>query len=143
MAQTLNTIRSRILTSVHGRRLGIDNDEFLVGTKGPRYVVTDATSATTGTNLPNHGVITFDSTTGDTWVIDDPEAGVVAHLVSISTGGAQVINTNNATFMTSGSSTGGVLTLTGLAGVTLVGVSTALWAFAGSFGTTVAAHPTT
>jgi len=143
MAKTLAAQASEIQTSIHGRRLGLTNDSFLAGPKGIKLAVTDATSATTGTALPNHGVVTLDSTTGDTWVLTDPTPGCVVHITSISTAGAQVINTDNANFVTSGSSTGGVLTMTGLAGVTLCGVSTALWAPAGRYGTTVAVHFTT
>jgi len=53
MAITLDGLRKFIKTSIHGKRLGLDATERLVGPKGLRLAVTNATSASTGTQLPN------------------------------------------------------------------------------------------
>ena len=73
MALSLAQLRAKIQTSIHGRRMGLDNDDCVSGPKGMRQTVTAATSASTGTQLPNYGIITLTSTeTGGTgWQIDN------------------------------------------------------------------------
>ena len=145
MAQTLDQARKLSRTNIHGRRLGMDHDEFLVGVKDVRHVVTNATSATTGTALPNHGLVTIDSTTGDTFTLTAPTPGVSVKIVVISTGGAQVITPVSGTFPTSlGNFAGDTLTMTaggpGLPMVELLGLSTSLWGANISKGTSAMVH---
>jgi len=142
MADTQNDQRGEIVTSIHGRRLGLDKNEFLV-TKGTRAGITAATSATTGTVLPNNGVITIDSTTGDTHVIDDPVPGCSLFIVGLSTTGTNTFTASNATFLSCEGTTGGSIQIVGNGGVHLVGVSTALWAPVGALGTTAKVFVTT
>lgn len=129
MAQSLDTLRRLIKTSIHGRRLGLDFDGFLVGFKGVRHVVTNATSLTTGTNLPNHGHITIDSTNARTWKLTDPEVGCeVSFTVTSTSTLANTISPVGATFATSAGTTGGSMILQGGGtGVTLIGLTTGLW----------------
>ncbi len=143
MSKTRNQLQAGILTSIHGRRIGLDQDGFLAGPKGFREPVTAATSATTGTALPNHGVVTIDSTTGDSYVLTDPVENCIVTIVNICTGGANVITPSNATIQSSASSTGGPLTLTGYGAMTLMGVSTSLYVPIGRFGSSATAHVTT
>ena len=62
MAKSLTELRNSILTSVYGRRLGLDPDEFLVGQKALKMVTqsigssTNATASNTGTQLLNYGI---------------------------------------------------------------------------------------
>lgn len=142
MAQSLDTARKEMLTSVHGRRLGIDNAEFLVGVKDVRHVVTDATSDTTGTNLPNHGFVSVVTTTDDTWTLSDPAVGVPVHLATGSTStGVHTIVCAAATVLSSVSSTGpGVVLTGGGAGVELTGLTTALWQVTSRIGTTATSY---
>ena len=142
MAQTLDAARSRSKTSVHGRRLGIDRDEFLVGVKGIINVVTEATSATTGTNLPNHGLVSVVTAAARTWVLNDPVIGVQVELATGSTStAAHTISCDNATIVSSQSSTFGAVVLTGgAAGVILKGLSTAVWLLTSRSGTTLNTH---
>ena len=129
MAQSLDDARTKILTSVHGRRLGIDHAEFLAGVKGIRNVVTEATSATTGTNLPNHGLVSVVTTTNDTWTLTDPEAGVSVKLFtsSTSTGNHNVVP-DNATIVSTNGAVGSSIVLQGAgARISLMGLSTAKW----------------
>lgn len=137
MAQSLDTARKRIKTSVHGRRLGIDKDEFLVGVKDSVLVVTDATSDTTGTNLPNHGLVSVVTTTNDTWTLTDPVPGVPVELVTGSTStGIHTISCAAATIVSSVSSTfGGVVLTGGAAGMILTGLTTAVWVLSSRTGT--------
>jgi hypothetical protein len=130
MAQSLNTIRSKILTSVHGRRLGIDSAEFLAGTKGVRHVVTNATSDTTGTELPNHGLVSVATTTDDTWVLSDPEPGVeVTLVVNINSTGTHTVDVSPAViYSTNGLEGDQVLLSNEGAFCKLMGLTTAVWA---------------
>ena len=129
MAQSLDTARKRIKTSGHGRRLGIDRDEFLVGVKDIVKVVNNATITTTGTNLLNHGFHTVASTTTDTWVLDDP---IVGCEVTIATGttstGLHAIVPVAAKFNSTNGIAGSSIILQGAgASITLIGLTTALW----------------
>jgi len=145
MAQSLDNARTKIKTSVHGRRLGIDHDENLVGVKAIRKVVTAATSATTGTVLPNHGFVTITSSNARSFILTDPIPGVEVSFAMLSSGTADVtILPQSATFMSSQNSAGTNLILGNAGrGATLMGLSTALWALSGSHGTSVGVRITT
>ena len=139
MAFSLSQLRNSILTSIHGRRLGLDDKEFLVGPKGHRCVITDATSDTTGTGLPNHGLISVVTTTDDTWVLDDPIPGTV---VKIGTGssstGAHAVSLGNATCVSTNGIASNLVTLKGgRAHVELTGISTSKWRITATFDTTI------
>ena len=142
MAQSLATARKKILTSVHGLRLGLDNTERLVGVKGTRKVVTNGTSDTTGTVLPNHGLVSVVTTTNDTWTLTDPDVGCEVRLATGSTStGLHTISCVAATIVSSVSSTfGGVVLTGGAAGMTLVGLTTAVWVMTSRTGTTANSH---
>jgi hypothetical protein len=143
MAKTLDGLRRLIKTSLHGRRLGLDDSGALSGAKQFRRPATAATSATTGTALPNYGVVTIDSTTGDTYTLTDPYLNAEVTIRCISTGGAQTITPAAATIQSSASSTGGTITLTGAGAITLFGQTTALWVPTSRFGTSAVAHVNT
>ena len=142
MAQSLDTARKQIKTSVHGRRLGIDHTEFLAGVKDIRRVVTQATSDTTGTALPNHGLVSVVTTTNDTWTLTDPVEGVQVELTTGSTStGVHTISCAAATIVSSVSSTFGGVTLTGGgAGMILSGLTTAVWTVTSRIGTTATSY---
>lgn len=144
MADTLEDMKGQIQTSIHGRRLGIDPDDFLVN-KGVRSGITAATSATTGTALPNYGVVTIDSTSGDSYSLTAPKAGCQVRIAVISTGGTQTITPASGTIMSSGSSTGGSITMVGgsQASIDLLGVSTSLYVPIGRYGSSASVHVNT
>lgn len=129
MAITLETLRNERKKSIHGRELGIDPNSFLVGPKGHRIPITAGTSDTTGTVLPNHGIVLVTTTTNDTWQLDDPVEGAVVYVgTGSSSTGTHTIVGENATFLSSDSSTGaGLVMVGGAACVTLAGLSTAVW----------------
>ena len=139
MAQTINQAREKILTSVHGRRLGIDHTERLAGVKGTRKALTNATSDTTGTTLANHGFHSVATTTNDSWTLQDPEVGCEVTLMTGTTStGNHTITCDAATIVSSAQSTMGVVVLIGGgACVELVGLTTAQWAITGAHGSTV------
>lgn len=76
-----------ILTSLHGKEFGLDKDRYVttpVGFKGPAIflgtsgsevnpdAITQATVASTGTNINNSGVTELTSTAAKAYLIDDP-----------------------------------------------------------------------
>jgi len=134
MALSLDGLRRLIKTSVHGRRLGLDKDEFLAGPKGIRHAVTEATSASTGTQLPNYGIVRITSSSAKTWQIADPVAGGEVTLVVQSSAIPSItVTPAAATIVSSGSSTGAsVIMQGGGTAVTLVGLSTSVYANKGS-----------
>ena len=140
MAQSLETIRSGNLTSIHGRRLGIDSDGHLGGVKPIKMVVTDATSDTTGTALPNHGLVSVVTTTDDTWTLTDPKAGVPVRLVtgSTSTGTHTVTCAAAVIYSTNGIEGASVLMSAAGAHVELTGLTTAAWVVTSRASTAVA-----
>lgn len=56
MGYTLNTIRSERKTSIHGRRLGLDQYDYLVGPLGLREPYDDVNAANSGTSVPYYGL---------------------------------------------------------------------------------------
>jgi hypothetical protein len=136
MAQSLDTLRNSRVLSIHGRRLGIDKDEFLVGPKPLKMLVEDLTTASTGTTVANHGIArvrTSGSTQGPVQLIlEAPAPGVEKLLVmdSSSTGSHQFLSTPNGASIkhsSLGTTVGVVNLLAPGAVIRLVGVSTAAW----------------
>jgi len=129
MPFSLEEARNQIITSLYGRRLGLDKDNRLIGIKGRREVITEATSNTTATLLPNFGIVTIASSNDITWVIEDPQIGCEVKILTGSTStGNHYIQTDNATIKSSfGSTQNQIDFLGGGAGMTLVGLSTSLW----------------
>jgi hypothetical protein len=129
MANSLDTIRNKIVTSIFGRRLGLDVNEFLVGPKGLRPQLHDATSDTTGTNIPNHGLVSVETTTDDTWKLTDPVPGCQVTLFCQTTStGTRTVSPVAATIITTAGTAGSTISLTGAgASITLTGITTGLW----------------
>ena len=130
MAQSLETIRSEILTSIHGRRVGLDPNGYLAGFPDVVRPVSNATSDTTGTALAPYGFHTIVTTTDDTWILTDPpRAGLEVKLItnSSSTGthtvtcaGANLLTTSGSSFISADFNAEGE-------SITLVALTTALW----------------
>lgn len=55
MAQSLETIRSSLLTSIFGRRMGLTPDEYLGGIKAAKLAVQDLSSASAATLVNAYG----------------------------------------------------------------------------------------
>jgi hypothetical protein len=106
VAHTVDTLRNSILSSIHGRRLGLDKDEFLVGPKALKkaYQAIDPASltssvSTTGTEVANHGytslaVATQAATTGSSY--GTTEVGGVYAMAAPAPGVEKVLFTSTA-----------------------------------------------
>lgn len=129
MAISLNTLRDRILTSIHGRRFGLDNNECMAGPRGFVRPQVAGTSDTTGTDLPNHGYVSVVTTTDDTWRLTDPYVGAeVTLMTGSSSTGVHSINLKNSVCYSTIGIAGSTVVLTGAgAAVTLVAITTAIW----------------
>ncbi len=130
-----------IQTSIHGRRLGLQilsssvsggsrgEKEYLVG---PEALKPNATTGdTTGTNLHPFGVSYLASGTSSVYTIDPPIPGVVKTIISSTSGPAYVKTANDETLVggtTVGSSSTTVKLSSLGASITLIGVTTAVWA---------------
>jgi hypothetical protein len=134
MAFSLDNLRDKAFTTIFGRRLALDSNDFLVGPKGDRMAIEDLT--TVETTVMNYGVsrvITSGSTQGPTQhALPAPVVGALKYLMlaSTSTGSAQFTSTNNgASIMTA--SDGTTANCVNLrhpgASVTLFGLTTAIW----------------
>ena len=117
------------VTSVHGRRLALDHDDNILA-EGVRLNVVAATSDTTGTALPNHGIVSLVTTTNDGWSLTDPNPGSEVTLMTGSTStGTHTVTPAAATILSSVGAAGSALAMAGGgASVSLVGLSTSLWA---------------
>lgn len=145
---TLQELRNSILTSVHGRRLGFDASEFLVGPKDHLRPFQSLTSGTTGTQINNYGITQLDVTTaaastassigttevGCSWVMGAPVPGVQKILYKASaTGGSTMpcvveFGTGVTAYNCSFGSTFTGLNLSGVGMyAVLTGVTTARW----------------
>ena len=146
-AVTLQDLRAERVTSIHGLRLGLDVDEFTVGNKGHRVPIHSGTSDTTGTALPNHGIVTLVTSTNDSWNLSAPTPGCEVSILNASSSGSTGIATvlgNGATFQSCESSTGPSILLTGPnAGAHLIGLSTGLWGVIAEAGTSAVTHVST
>ena len=139
---TLEGLRNEKMISVHGRKLALDKNGFIVGPTGRRQAITSATSDTTGTALPNYGHCSVVTTTDDTWTLTDPVEGGVVNIKTGSTStGIHTVTCAAATVLSSVSSTGpGVVLTGGGAGIELVGLTTALWGVQSRIGSTATSY---
>jgi len=130
MALTLETIRNRILTSIHGRRLGLDRNDQIAGVKGMTRPVTDATSDTTGTALANYGIARLVTSTDDTWTLTAPYIGAeVTLMTGSSSTGVHTVTVSPAVIRSTNGIAGASVLLAGAgAAVSLVGITTGIWA---------------
>lgn len=123
-----------ILTSLHGRKLGIDRQGYLVGVPGVRDGYEASTAAST---LTAYGMSVLSGST-DTWTLGAPPAiGVEKQIInnsSLSTATLSIVRSSSGSGVTFAGSTanggGGVRInlLNNGAGITLIGISTVAWA---------------
>ena len=143
MAQSLQTLRSKILTSIHGRRLGLDPDETLVGPKSLKLTVQDLTSASTATVVNNYGVVVARisgsmTTATANFLLSNPIPGVDVELNYAQTSQAATAGSTGIAFsrpttafyiQSSDGSTGVAVLLTQGSACTLRGLSTDAYMF--------------
>lgn len=138
MALSITTIRNSAKTPLYGRRLGLKGvtssdqlNELLIGMSDVQLPIVDATSDTTGTNITGYGITQFDTSTDDTWLLDNPIAGVRKVLYTGTTStGIRTIKRKDSSFAiaSSANSTGTTIAAQG-GGLTLelIGISSALY----------------
>lgn len=146
MAQTttLEGLRSQLQTSIYGRKLALDSNEYLVGVPDVRKPVTAFTSASTGSVIPAYGHTTIAcASAATTYVLADPVPGVFKTITNISTGGPKVTLSNSNIRNQLGSTNTFALWTASSSGQTLMlfGESTSVWqnlTSTGSTGVTIA-----
>lgn len=136
--KTLEQVRNSILTSIHGRRLGLGVNGQLGGVTGLHRPVTQATSDTTGTTLPNYGINVVVTSTDDTWTLQDPFDGAeVTLMTGSSSTGIHTVSCAAAVIRSTNGIAGASAKLAGAgAAISLVGVTTAIWAVTSMAGST-------
>lgn len=122
---------SRIRTSIHGRRLGLDDNNMIVGPPALKEGVTTGSSLGT---IPAHGMTNLSATAASTYTLDPPIVGIVKRLFcTIAT--SQGVKTAAATFVTTlGSSFRRLTFATSGDGAVLYGLSTSQYAVVGLTG---------
>lgn len=141
MAQSLQTLRNSILTTLLGRRVGLTPDEYLVGQHDVKLEVTDLTSASTGTAIPAYGIVNISGTSlltsGQLFLLSNPVPGVDVTIINVrsnATAGTTgctsmaIVRPSTAFYIASTEQSSGTsMILCEGAVVTLTGVSTALY----------------
>lgn len=99
--------------------------------------VVNATSATTATDLTAAGISVI-STAETTWRLDPPVPGLIKHIfrVSTTTGTTGTVQLESGAILSSATSTGSQFTMTGVSGLSLLGVTTAIYSVVARFPTT-------
>ena len=90
MAQSLETLRNNIVTHIYGRRLGLAQDETLIGSKDIKRAVQDLTSASTATAANNYGLVVARisgsmTTATANFLLSNPIPGVAVDIVYAGT----------------------------------------------------------
>ena len=137
MAQvvTLEGLRSQILTSIFGRRFGLDSGNYAVGFKGTRSPVQSVTSATTGTTVDFGGTALVSiATAASTFALAAPVPGAEMAIVNSSTGVGAFLTLASGNFVTTAGSTTTQVKVGGQgASVIIRGISTALALVLGNY----------
>ena len=143
MAQLINTLRGKILSSIYGRRVGLDIDETIVGPKALKLAVTDATSAAAAT-VQAYGVFVARQTGVPTtanqaaYTLSNPIPGVAVTLCYAQSSQAATAGSTGIAFIrpstafyiqSSDGSTGCAVLLTQGSACTLLGISTDAYMF--------------
>ena len=143
MAQSLETLRNNNITSLWGRRLGIQLDETISGAKAFKEVVQDLTSGSTGTAVNNYGTVVARisgsmTTATANFLLSNPIPGVDVNLCYAQTSQAATAGSTGIAFsrpttafyiQSSDGSTGVAVLLTFGSMCTLRGVSTDAYMF--------------
>ncbi len=134
LTNTLEGIRSRIQTSIFGRRLGLDSNDFLVGAKDNIKPIETISSTAASQTLAAHGVSVITATNASTdaalaMTLAAPIPGVEKFISQMSSSTAgYAITLASGQFISSGSSAGVTLTSLGAnQSMSLLGLSTAAY----------------
>ena len=137
---SLEGVRNRLITSIFGRRLGLETNNALAGMVGTIEPIsgftsggTTLTSTSVATNIPAYGFTAVGASGASAttaYLLDAPIPGVRKTLFVPTTGYAVVLASTGAFYCTSGSvtSTYQIATFTGKGNVIdMIGITTALW----------------
>lgn len=134
MALSLESLRNVIATSIFGRRLGLDINDYLTGTKDIRKAVEDLTTVpTTVIAYGNSRVTASGSSQGPVQhFLPVPVVGLtkILSISTTSTGSHQFLSTANGASIlcASDGTTKSLVNIVGQGGgVTLFGLTTAIW----------------
>ena len=156
--ETAFQLAAKIVTSIFGRRLGLDSSGILYGPIAraePLYSVTSATTAST--LLPAFGVIvgntTDSSATTAGWLIGNPIPGVRLKLINMSTGAGYFTLASSAgpgtslvtgLYFNAGAFLTSAVTVIGLTSkgqvANLTGLTTALWLVESAYGSSLTTY---
>lgn len=135
MAFSIESLRNEIVTSIHGRRFGLDSVGQIIGHNGHRIPTQDATSDTTGTAITAYGWTNVDTTTDDGWLLTGPIKGSFKYIYTGSTStGVRTIKRANANFAIRSSANSTGTTIVAQAGgllLTLFGITSDMYAIVG------------
>lgn len=131
-----------ILTSIHGRKIGLDHQGALVVNQNRTGTKLQGTSDSTATTLHNNGYVSVVTTTNDTWTLGNPFKGAkVTLFTGSSSTGVHSINLGGSVAYSTIGIAGSTVVLTGAgASVTLYGLTTAIWQVVGSAGSSDSAY---
>jgi len=131
-----------IVTSLHGRRIGLDVHGALVVPQDRGNTRMAGTSDSTGTTLANNGFVSVASSTNDAWTLADPFPGAVVTLfIGTTSTGVHTIGLGNSVAYTSVGTEGSTVTLSGPgASITMYGLTTGVWIPIGRNGSSGSAY---
>ena len=136
MALLIETLRNAYKTSLYGRRIGLDANDYIVGPPGMRVQVEDitTTAATSASPFGITRVLTSGSSQTGSYTLQAPIVGVTKTLLlnSTSTGGQQFTMTGATVYnATAGTSSAVVNLYAPGASVQLTAVATDRWIVTG------------
>lgn len=137
MTQSNEQLRSGIKTSIFGRRVGLDNNDYLQGPLSPKYATQTLTSASTATAILPYGYTALSSSNGATFAMAAPVEGVDKRIFDSSTASGSVVVQlpTGVTFITTAGSSFNQATFSGIGQTAdLFGQSTSAYAVLGLAG---------
>jgi hypothetical protein len=117
--------------SLHGRRTGLDKDDFLAA-RGYRY---ELEAGSTGTTIPNGGLTSLSSSSG-TYSLQAPKSGIEKILTTLTTSTlVRQVTLASGNFQSTAGSSFITASFDGQGEtLTLIGLSTALFGVVGNIG---------
>jgi hypothetical protein len=103
----LTDLKNKFLTSIHGRKFGVDHNGFTIGHNGQRLPYEASTAAST---LANYGVSAISGSSADYTLNAPPAIGVektIVNLSTLSTATMGIVRATSAEFSFGGSTAAG------------------------------------
>lgn len=121
------------LTSLHGRRFGLGNDDELIVQGDKVMVDPNVEIGNTATNIKNSGITTVGSTAAGNFTLDEPQEGVTKYLYCTANSSLGVTVTAGSSLVSIGAnSSENKINFTAAGqGCTLAAISATKWALVG------------